>query len=91
LGSTNAQRLPSVYWLEEKQLATATKPRCRTVAAARGKNGSNPRVDAEFAAGSLEAELSAIGKAVPAREWAKVPADYFADLDHYLHGAPRKK
>jgi hypothetical protein len=48
-------------------------------------------VAAEFAAGSLEAELSAIGKAVPAQEWAKVPADYFANLDHYLHGAPKKK
>jgi hypothetical protein len=57
----------------------------------RGKNGSNPRVAAEFAAGSLEAELSAIGKAVPAREWAKVPADYFANLDHYLRRAPRRK
>ena len=39
----------------------------------------------------VEAELSAIGKAVPAQEWAKVPADYFANLDHYLHGAPKKK
>ena len=58
---------------------------------ARGKNGSNPSDAAEFAAGSLEAELSAIGKAVPAREWAKLPADYFANLDHYLHGAPKKK
>jgi hypothetical protein len=35
--------------------------------------------------------LSAIGRAVPAQEWAKVPADYFANLDHYLHGAPKKK
>jgi hypothetical protein len=58
---------------------------------ARGKNGSNPRVVAEFPAGSLEAELSAIGIAVPAREWARIPADYFANLDHYLHGAPNKK
>jgi hypothetical protein len=58
---------------------------------ARRKNGSNPRVAAEFAAGSLEAELSRIGKAVSAREWAKVPTDYFANLDHYLHGAPNKK
>jgi hypothetical protein len=39
----------------------------------------------------LEAELSGIGRAVPAREWAKVPADYFADLDHCLHGTPKKK
>jgi hypothetical protein len=44
-----------------------------------------------LAAGSLEADLSGIGKAVPAREWAKVPADYFANLDHYLHGAPKKR
>jgi len=35
--------------------------------------------------------LSAIGRAVPAREWAKIPADYFANIDHYLHGAPKKK
>jgi len=72
-------------------LATATKQRRRTPEAARGKNGSNPRVAAEFPAGSLEAELSAIGRAVPAREWAKVPTDYFANIDHYLHGAPKKK
>jgi hypothetical protein len=32
-----------------------------------------------------------MGKTVPAREWARVPADYFANLDHYLHGAPKKK
>jgi hypothetical protein len=57
---------------------------------AKRKNGSRPRAVAEFAAGSLEAELSAIGKEVPAREWAKVPADYFANLDHYLHGSPKK-
>jgi hypothetical protein len=49
------------------------------------------RVDAEFAAGSLETELSAIGRAAPAREWTKVPRDYFANLDHYLHGAPKRK
>ena len=58
---------------------------------ARGKNGSNPRDATAFAAGSLESELAAIGKTVPAREWSKVPADYFANLDHYLHGAPKKK
>jgi len=39
----------------------------------------------------LESELSAIGRSVPAGEWDKVPADYFANLDHYLHGAPKKK
>ena len=72
-------------------MATATKPRRRTTDAAKRKNGSCPRDAVDFAAGSLETELSAIGKAVPAREWAKVPADYFANLDHYLHGAPKKK
>jgi hypothetical protein len=54
-------------------------------------NGSKQTAVEDFAAGSLETELSAIGKAVPAREWAKVPADYFANLDHYLNGAPKKK
>jgi hypothetical protein len=72
-------------------LATATKQRRRTEAVARGKNGSNPRDAAEFAPGSLETELAAIGKAAPARDWAKVPADYFANLGHYPHGAPKKK
>jgi len=72
-------------------LATATKPRHRTAGVARGKNGSNPQVAPDFAAGSLEAELSAIGSAGPIREWAEVPDDYFTNLDHYLHGAPKKK
>ena len=72
-------------------MATATKQPRRASKLARRQNGSNPRVAAEFSAGSLEAELSAIGKAVPTREWAKVPADCFANLDHYLHGAPKKK
>jgi hypothetical protein len=72
-------------------LATAIKPRARNAGAARRKNDSRARVSAEFDAGSLETEISAIGRAVPAREWAKVPTDYFANLDHYLHGAPKKK
>jgi hypothetical protein len=72
-------------------VATATKQRRRTAAVAKVKNGSNPHVAAQFAAGSLEAELSAIGRAVPTRAWAKVPGDYFANLDDYLHGAPKKK
>ena len=68
-------------------MATATKLRPRTAEIARPASRST----SEFAAGSLEAELSAIGKAVPAQEWADVPADYFANLDHYLHHAPKKK
>lgn len=72
-------------------MPAATKKPRGAAEVARGKNASNPRDAAEFVAGSLETELSAIGKAVPAREWAKVPADYFANLDHYLHGVPKKK
>jgi hypothetical protein len=77
--------------LLEENSGSATKQRRRTAAVARGKNGSNPRDAAEFAAGSLETELAAIGKAVPAREWARISADCFANLDHYLDGAPKKK
>jgi hypothetical protein len=74
-----------------EQVATATKQRRRTAVVASGKNSSNPGEAAEFASGSLETELAAIGKTVPAREWARIPADYFANLDHYLHGASKKK
>jgi hypothetical protein len=72
-------------------MATATRQRPRNGQIARPGNSSASRSAAEFAVGSLEAELSAIGKAVPAREWADVPADYFANLDYYLHRAPKKK
>ena len=60
-------------------------------AAAGRRNGLSSRVALEFAPGSLESELSAIGQSVPAGEWAKVPADYFANLDRYLHGLPKKR
>jgi len=72
-------------------VASATKQRRRGAVVPGRKSSSKPRHAAEFTAGSLETELAAIGKAVPAREWAKVPADYFANLGHYLHGAPKKK
>jgi len=71
-------------------MATATKVRQRTRKLME-KNGSRPTASAEFPPGSLEAKLSAIGKSVPAREWAKIPTDYFANLDHYRLGAPKKK
>jgi hypothetical protein len=76
-----------------RTMATATNRNLRNAQATTRKNGSHTRVAAEFAAGSLEleSELSAIGTAVPARAWTKVPTDYFANLDHYLHGAPKKK
>ena len=91
ISSSRFERNSSVYWVEEKRLATVTKQRRRPAAVGRGKNGSKPSDALEFAVGSLETELAAIGKAVPAREWAKVPVDYFANLDHYLHGASKKK
>ena len=72
-------------------MATVTKQRRGTVKPGDGRNGSRSRVAAEFAPGSLEAELSAIGKSVPVREWATVPADYFANLDDYRHDATKKK
>ena len=55
------------------------------------KKGLKSLATTEFAPGSLESELSAIGRSVPTAEWAKVPVDYFANLDHYLHVAPKKK
>lgn len=72
-------------------MAAATKLRPRNSETARPNNGSALRFPVEFAVGSLEAELSAISSAMPASEWADVPADYFANLDHYLHRAPKKK
>jgi hypothetical protein len=72
-------------------LPTATKHRRRPVAAPSGKNGSKARLAVEFAAGSLETELAAIGKSVPAGEWERIPVDYFANLDRYLHGSQKKK
>ena len=72
-------------------MATATERRWRAAGVAGGKSRQPRRAAAEFAAGSIETQLAAIGKAVPARDWAKVPADYFARLDRYLHGASKKK
>jgi len=72
-------------------MATATKQRQGSANSAKRRNGSKSLATAEFPPGSLEAGLSAIGKAASARGWAKVPSDYFANLDHYLHGAPKRK
>jgi len=71
-------------------MASAIKQRRGVIFTGR-RNGSKSRGGEEFDPGSLEAKLSAVGKSVPAREWAKVPSDYFANLDRYLHGAPGKK
>jgi hypothetical protein len=72
-------------------MPTATKQPKRTRKPTGRKNGSRPRAVAEFPPGSIEAKLSAIGQSVPAREWAKLPADYFANLDHYRYGSPKRK
>ncbi len=71
-------------------MATITKHRRGTTKPGGGRDGSRSRVAEEFAPGSLEAEPSAIGKSMPDREWAAIPADYFANLDHYRRGAPKK-
>jgi hypothetical protein len=71
-------------------MGTATKRR-PGAAKDSGKRSSNSRAAIDFPPGSLEADLLAIGKSVPAHEWAKFPEDYFANLDHYLYGAPKKK
>ena len=91
MSQARERRLEHIYSVKRTHLPTATKQRRGTAKAAKGRNGSTPLVAAEFAIGSLETELSAIARAAPAREWAKVPADYFANLDHYLHRAPKKK
>jgi hypothetical protein len=71
-------------------MGIATKQRSGAAKRSGKRNGSNSRAAIDFAPGSLEADLLAIGKSVPAQEWAKLPEDYFANLDHYLHGAPKK-
>jgi hypothetical protein len=72
-------------------MGTVTKPRLGAAKRSGKRNGSNSRAAIDFAPGSLEADLLAIGKSVPAQEWAKFPDDYFANLDHYLYGAPKRK
>jgi hypothetical protein len=71
-------------------MATTTTRLRRRVPTAAKKSPKSPATT-EFAPGSLESELTAIGRSVPAAEWAKVPVDYFANLDHYLHAPPKKK
>ena len=59
----------------------------------RNTENRNPPTPAspDFAAGSLEEQLSAIGKSATAKAWSKLPPDFFANLDHYRHGAPKRK
>ena len=65
-------------------MAALKKRRRETMKRGGGSNARRSRATVEFAPGSLEAKLAAIGESVPARVWATVPADYFANLDHYL-------
>jgi hypothetical protein len=39
---------------------------------------------------SIEQEMEAIWKDVPAIEWEKLPADLSDNLDHYLYGTPKR-
>ena len=85
-------RQPEGILVPGKRMAVATKPRRGA-----GKRSSvrtpskQARLAIDFAPGSLEADLAAIGKSAPAREWAKVPGDFFSNIDSYLRGAPKKK
>ncbi|MBZ5620204.1 MAG: hypothetical protein LAQ69_15980 [Acidobacteriia bacterium] len=71
-------------------MAIATKPRRGALKrSSAGTPSKLARLAIDFAPGSLEADLSAIGKSAPAQEWAKVPGDYFSNLDYHLHGAEK--
>jgi hypothetical protein len=35
--------------------------------------------------------VAELGRSVPGEAWDQVPSDLSKDLDHYLHGAPRRK
>ena len=39
---------------------------------------------------ALENDLLELARSVPAREWAGLPRDFNANLDHYLYGSPKK-
>jgi hypothetical protein len=39
---------------------------------------------------SLEEKIAAIWADVPAEEWAKLPADFSDQRDHYVYGGPKK-
>lgn len=76
--------------VQGKHMSTETKQRPGAAKRSAKRKGSNSRAAMDFPPGSLEADLLAIGKSVPAQEWAKFPEDYFSNLDHYLYGAPKK-
>ena len=38
---------------------------------------------------SLEEKIAAIVARVPEEEWAKMPEDMGANLDHYIYGTPK--
>jgi hypothetical protein len=65
----------------------ATKATSKKKPAA-GKNGKKEIY--VFPPDSIEAKLIALGESVPESEWKKVPHDLFANIDHYLYGAPKR-
>lgn len=54
----------------------------------RGKD-EYQRVPSSSAPSAWEIAMQ-IGSSVPESEWAKVPPDLAANIDHYLYGAPRE-
>jgi division protein CdvB (Snf7/Vps24/ESCRT-III family) len=49
-----------------------------------GRENTPPRI-------KLFAEIDEIVSAVPLEEWAELPADGAANVDHYLYGAAKKQ
>jgi hypothetical protein len=68
-----------------ESVASTIKPR-RYGGQPESSSPSDAAMVGEFPPHSLEADLAAIGLSAPLSEWAKLPADYFANLDYYLHG-----
>ena len=72
-------------------MTTGTSRGKRLRSAASSQHSSKRRRNVQTNILSLEDDLLAIGKAVPAEEWAKLPKDFNENLDHYLYGSPKKK
>ena len=69
-----------------------TVPKRHTASKGKAAKSSTPSpAPLEFPPGSLEAELVALGNSAPAGTWDNVPTDLWANIDHYLYGAPKRK
>jgi len=72
-------------------IAANGKPR-RSLHASKARSGrAVARKKSENALLTLIDDLRAIGTETPPEEWAKLPADFNENLDHYLYGSPKKQ